>query len=94
MISYPRYNFRMEEMQIFRFKATRFAVLDREGKTGNPILIAGFGKPVAPVVPPPGPSGSWLGAMRDRGRIHFKLAAPASDVAEWEVSGQLSLTSR
>ena len=75
-------------MQISKFKTTCLAVLDRVGKTGNPILITRFGKPVAQIVPPPpGPSGSWLGAMQDRGRIHGDLVAPASDLADWEVLG-------
>ena len=75
----------MEEMQISKFKATCLAVLARVGKTGNPILVTRFGKPVAQIVPPPPDrSGGWLGAMRDRGRIHGDLVAPASELTDWE----------
>ena len=78
----------MEKMQISKFKATCLAVLDRVGKTGNPILVTRFGKPVAQIVPPPPDrSGSWLGAMRGRGRINGDLVAPASDLADWEAFG-------
>ena len=79
----------MEEMQISRFKATCLAVLARVGRTGNPILVTRFGKPVAQIVPPPPDrSGSWLGAMRGRGRVHGDLVAPVSDLSDWEVLGQ------
>lgn len=78
----------MEEMQISKFKATCLAVLARVGRTGNPILVTRFGKPVAQIVPPPpDPSGSWLGAMRDRGRIHGDIVAPASEPADWDALG-------
>ena len=80
----PWYIFPVEEMQISKFKATCLAVLARVGKTGNPILVTRFGKPVAQIVPPPDRSGSWLGAMRGRGRIHGDLVAPASELADWE----------
>ncbi len=81
----PWYIFCMEEIQISKFKATCLAVLARVGETGNPILVTRFGKPVAQVVPPPpNCSGSWLGAMRDRGRIHGDLVAPVSELSDWE----------
>lgn len=76
----------MEEIRISKFKATCLAVLDRVGKTRQPVLVTRFGKPVAQVVPPPpSPAGDWLGAMRDRGKIHGDLVAPAADSSEWEV---------
>lgn len=78
----------MEEMQISKFKATCLAVLARVGKTGNPILVTRFGRPVAQIVPPPPErAGSWLGAMRGRGRIHGDLVTPASELADWEALG-------
>ena len=71
-------------MQISKFKATCLAVLARVGKTGNPILVTRFGKPVAQIVPPPPErSGCWLGSMRGRGRIRGDFVAPASDLADW-----------
>ncbi len=72
----------MEEMQISTFKATCLAVLERVGKTGQPVLVTRFGKPVAQIVPPP--SGDWLGAMAGSGQIPGDLIAPALDEDEWE----------
>ncbi len=72
----------MEEMQISTFKAKCLAVLERVGKTGQPVLVTRFGQPVAQIVPPP--SGDWLGAMAGTGRILGDLTAPALDPEEWE----------
>lgn len=72
----------MEEMQISTFKATCLAVLERVGKTGQPVLVTRFGQPVAQIVPPP--SGEWLGAMAGTGQILGDLTAPAIDPEEWE----------
>ncbi len=73
---------RMEEMQISTFKATCLAVLERVGKTGQPVLVTRYGQPVAQIVPPP--AGNWLGAMAGAGRIEGDLVAPALDAEEWE----------
>ena len=76
----------MEEIQISKFKATCLAVLDRVGKTRQPVLVTRFGKPVAQVLPPPSsPVGDWLGAMKDSGEIRGDLLTPAADLSEWEV---------
>ena len=76
----------MEEIRISKFKATCPAVLDRVGKTRQPVLVTRFGKPVAQVLPPPSsPVGDWLGAMKDSGEIRDDLVAPAADLPEWEV---------
>ena len=72
----------MEEMQISTFKATCLAVLERVGKTGQPVLVTRYGQPVAQILPPP--SGDWLGAMAGSGRIRDDLIAPALDAGEWE----------
>ena len=76
----------MEEMKISEFKATCLAVLARVGRTGKPILVTRFGKPVAQVGPPPqGPGHGWLGVLRDQGTILGDLIEPASSPDDWEV---------
>ena len=75
----------MEKMQISTFKATCLAVLERVGKTGQPVLVTRYGRPVAQIVPPP--SGDWLGAMAGTGQIFGDLTAPALDPEEWEALG-------
>ena len=56
----------MEEIAISKFKATCLAVLERVRRTGKPILVTRFGKPVAEVVapsPPPRPD-EWIRIFR------------------------------
>ena len=76
----------MKEMAISKFKATCLAVLERVRRTGQPVLITRFGKPVAEVVPPrPKPrSDSWLGSLRNSGNITGDIVGPASSEDEWE----------
>ena len=61
----------MQELAISKFKATCLAVLEEVRKTGTPVLITRFGKPVAEIVPPTPPKlpDDWLGAMGSSGRI-------------------------
>jgi prevent-host-death family protein len=55
----------MQEIAISKFKATCLAVLEDVRRTGRPVRITRFGKPVAEVVPSrPPQTASWLGCMR------------------------------
>ena len=73
-------------MAISKFKATCLAVLERVRRTGRPILITRFGKPVAEVVPPrPTPRADhWLGSLSETGRIAGDIVAPAGGDDDWE----------
>ena len=76
----------METMAISKFKATCLAVLERVRRTGEPILITRFGKPVAEIVPPPAQEnqGDWLGCMSGTMEIVGDIISPACDPDEWE----------
>ena len=75
----------MDEIKISEFKATCLAVLARVNRTGNPVLVTRFGKPVAQVVPPPKPpTETWLGSMRSQGTILGDLIEPVATPDEWE----------
>ncbi len=75
----------METMAISEFKARCLAALERVRRTGRPLLVTRFGKPVAQIDPPP-VSGRkrWLGAMQGKGRIVGDLVAPLG-ADGWEV---------
>lgn len=77
----------MEEIAISKFKATCLAVLERVRRSGQPIRVTRFGKPVAEIVPPapPKPTGNWLGSMAGTGEILGDIVSPASDESDWEV---------
>lgn len=77
----------METLAISKFKATCLAVLEKVRKTGEPVLITRFGKPVAEVVPPSSQRRpeNWLGMMRGTGTLHDDLIEPAAPADEWDV---------
>lgn len=77
----------METMAISKFKATCLAVLQRVKRTGRPILVTRFGKPIAEVVPPSARThaGAWIGSFQARGRVLGDIVTPASDERDWEV---------
>ena len=78
----------MDEIAVSKFKATCLAALERVRRTGRPLRVTRFGKPLADVVPPrPRPTGeAWLGAMKGRGRIAGDLVAPVAPAGEWDAS--------
>ena len=75
-------------MAVSKFKATCLAALERVRRTGRPLRVTRFGKPVADIVPaaPSGPKAGPLGLMRGRGRVVGDLMAPLEDV-EWSGLG-------
>jgi antitoxin (DNA-binding transcriptional repressor) of toxin-antitoxin stability system len=62
-------------------------VLQRVKRTGKPILVTRFGKPIAEVVPPSTRTraGAWIGAFQGRGRVVGDIVAPAVDEQDWEI---------
>ena len=75
----------MEEIAVSKFKATCLAVLQRVGRTGQPVLVTRFGKPVAEIVPPrPQPAeSSWLGNMRGRAEVTGDVVGPVLEAEVW-----------
>jgi antitoxin (DNA-binding transcriptional repressor) of toxin-antitoxin stability system len=76
----------MEEMAISKFKATCLATLERVRRTGRPLRVTRFGKPVADVVPPSPerPPRAWLGSLRGTLDIPGDIVAPSSEMVTWE----------
>ena len=76
----------METMAISKFKATCLATLERVRRTGRPLRVTRFGKPVADIVPPSPerPESEWLGALRGTLELRGDIVAPSSELVEWE----------
>ncbi len=56
----------MREIAISKFKATCRSVLEEVRRTGAPVVVTRFGKPVAEIVPSRArQKTSWLGCMKD-----------------------------
>jgi prevent-host-death family protein len=77
----------MESMAISEFKAKCLAVLQRVKRTGKPVLVTRFGKPIAEVVPPSGRAraDAWIGSFQSRGRVVGDIVSPVMDEKDWEV---------
>jgi antitoxin (DNA-binding transcriptional repressor) of toxin-antitoxin stability system len=78
----------MEEIAVSKFKATCLAVLQRVKRTGRPVLITRFGKPIAEVGPPsrPEPEAEWLGCMAGRAEIRGDVVGPVLDAGVWKAT--------
>ena len=76
----------MDSMPISKFKATCLAALERVRRTGRPLRITRFGRPVADVVPPAPVKVDKreLGAMAGDGKIVGDIVSPL-DVT-WEAA--------
>jgi antitoxin (DNA-binding transcriptional repressor) of toxin-antitoxin stability system len=76
----------MRTMPISKFKATCLATLERVRKTGQPLRVTRFGKPVADIVPPaPEPATKgWLGSMKGTAKIVGDITGPSSELAAWD----------
>lgn len=80
----------MEEMAISQFKATCLAVLERVGRTGKPVRVTRFGKPVAEIVAPSPDRRAEriLGGMKGTGKILGDIISPTTDPEDWDVIGK------
>ena len=76
-----------QEMAISKFKATCLAVLEEVRRTGVPVLVTRFGKPVAEIIPPPKPEqNSWLGCMKNSAEIVEDISGQVGAFDGWTVS--------
>jgi prevent-host-death family protein len=77
----------MREIAISKFKATCLAVLEDVRKTGTPVRVTRFGRPMAEVLPPrPATKTSWLGCMKDSLEITGDIVGPAGAFDGWTAS--------
>jgi prevent-host-death family protein len=75
----------MREMAISKFKATCLAVVEDVRKTGTPVRITRFGKPVAEIVPPrPDKKASWLGCMKGTMEVTGDIVGPIGAFDGWQ----------
>ena len=76
----------MDTMPISKFKATCLSALERVRRTGRPLRVTRFGKPVADVVraAPTRPSRDWLGGMQDSLEIRGDVVGPTGGLVQWD----------
>src|ERR1035441_5716994 len=80
------YKLNMREIAISKFKATCLAVLEDVRRTGAPVRVTRFGRPVAEVVPTsPETVSSWLGCARHSIEIAGDITEPVGAFSRWTV---------
>ncbi len=73
-------------MAISKFEATCFATLERVRRSGRPLRVTRFGKPVADIVPPSPerPQREWMGSLRGTLEIRGDILTPSSQLTKWD----------
>jgi prevent-host-death family protein len=76
----------MREMAISKFKATCLGVMEEVRRTGTPVRVTRFGKPVADIVPTVAkPKERWLGSMAGQMEIVGDIVGPVGAFKKWKI---------
>ena len=75
----------MEAMPISKFKAHCLSVMDRVRRTGRPVRVTRYGRPVADVVPASAPAQAprALGFLTSRTTVARDIVAPVVEPGAW-----------
>ena len=76
----------MDAMPISKFKAHCLSVMDRVRRTGRPLRVTRYGRPVADVVPvsPAALEPRTLGFLADRTAAAGDIVAPVIEPGDWD----------
>jgi antitoxin (DNA-binding transcriptional repressor) of toxin-antitoxin stability system len=79
----------MESIAISKFEATCLATLERVRRTGQPLRVTRFEKPVADIIPPSPEilQSEWLGSLRGTLGIQGDILMPSSEHVQSEADG-------
>lgn len=74
----------MKQLAVSKLKVHCLAVVEEVNRTGQPVLVTRFGKPVAEIIPArPQPKESWLGSVRDEMEIVGNIVGPLGAFEDW-----------
>jgi hypothetical protein len=75
----------MEEIQIVNFQNNVYEIISSVIRSHQPVLISDRGKFLVKIVPLSYPEQkSWLGCMKDKGKITGDIISPAEDTDNWK----------
>ncbi len=76
----------MEAMPISRFKARCLAVMEAVRRTGRPVRVTRYGRPVVDVVSvaPPAGAARVLGFLAGQTAVRGDIVSPAAAPGDWE----------
>lgn len=75
----------MEQIQLSQLQENVRAIIAAMRLSDKSVLISDKGKPIAKIVPLSSSEQSWLGCMKDTGRIVGDIVSPAESTEAWEV---------
>ena len=78
----------MEQIQLSQFQENLQAIIAAVKRSDKSVLIMDKGKLLVKIVPVSSPGQSWLGCMKDAGKITGDIVSPAESLETWEVLSQ------
>ena len=78
----------MEQIQLSQLQENVRAIIAAVKRSDKSVLISDKGKLVVKIVPVSSSGQSWLGCMKDTGKILGDVESPAESTEAWEVLSQ------
>ena len=78
----------MEQIQLSQLQENVRAIVAAVKRSDKPVLISEKGKLLVKIVPVSSSGQSWLGCMKDTGKITGDIVSPAESTEAWEVLSQ------
>jgi antitoxin (DNA-binding transcriptional repressor) of toxin-antitoxin stability system len=77
--------FEMEQIQLSQLQENVRAIIVAMRLSDRSVLISDKGKPIAKIMPVSSTGQSWLGCMKDTGRVVGDIVSPAESTEAWQV---------
>lgn len=78
----------MEQIQLSQLQKDVRSVITAVQRSDKSVLISDKGKPLVKIVPISSAHRSWLGCMKDTGKIIGDIVSPVESIEAWEVLSQ------
>ena len=78
----------MEQIQLSQLQENVRAIIAAVKRSDKSVLISDKGKLLVKIVPVSSSDQSWLGCMKDTGKIIGDVVSPAESTEAWEVLSQ------
>ena len=78
----------MEQIQLSQLQENVRAIIEAVKRSDKPVLISDKGKLLVKIVPLSSSGQSWLGCMKDTGKVIGDIVSPAESTEAWEVLSQ------
>jgi antitoxin (DNA-binding transcriptional repressor) of toxin-antitoxin stability system len=73
----------MQEIQLSNLQGNILAVIDAIVNSCQSVVISDQGKPLVKIIPCAFEKDSWIGSMRNSGKITGDIVSPAENIENW-----------